>query len=68
MGEALRRMSEKRYAYRFLIGKTERKMPLARHRRRWEDGIMQPGFILLGIWINGVFFEHGNKSLRSGVP
>jgi hypothetical protein len=30
---------EKRNAYRVLVGKSEGKRPLARHRRRWEDNI-----------------------------
>jgi hypothetical protein len=28
------------YAYRLLVGKPERKMPLVRPRRRWVDNIM----------------------------
>jgi hypothetical protein len=30
---------EKRNAYRILVGKTERKRPLGRPRRRWVDNI-----------------------------
>jgi hypothetical protein len=30
---------EKRNAYRILVGKSEGKRPLGRHRRRWEDHI-----------------------------
>jgi hypothetical protein len=30
-------MGEKRNAYRLLVGKSERKRPLARPRRRWMD-------------------------------
>jgi hypothetical protein len=33
------RMGEKRNAYRLLVGKTERKRPLGRPRRRWLDNI-----------------------------
>jgi hypothetical protein len=33
------RMEEKRNAYRILLGKTERKRPLGRPRRRWVDNI-----------------------------
>jgi hypothetical protein len=33
------RMGEGRNVYRVLVGKPERKRPLERPRRRWEDGI-----------------------------
>jgi hypothetical protein len=33
------RMGEERKAYKVLVGKPERKRPLGRPRRRWEDGI-----------------------------
>jgi hypothetical protein len=33
------RMGEKRNAYRILVGKPDRKRPLGRPRRRWEDNI-----------------------------
>jgi hypothetical protein len=33
------RMGEGRNVYRVLVGKSERKRPLERPRRRWEDGI-----------------------------
>jgi hypothetical protein len=33
------RMGEKKWAYRFLVGKREGKKPLVRHRRRCEDNI-----------------------------
>jgi hypothetical protein len=32
-------MGEKRNAYRIWVGKPERKRPLGRSRRRWEDNI-----------------------------
>jgi hypothetical protein len=32
-------MEEKRKAFRFLVGKPERKRPLGRPRRRWVDNI-----------------------------
>jgi hypothetical protein len=35
----LARIREKRNAYRFLVGKPERKRPLGRPRRRWVDNI-----------------------------
>jgi hypothetical protein len=33
------RMGERRYAYRILVGKRERRRPLATLKRRWEDNI-----------------------------
>jgi hypothetical protein len=32
-------MGERRGVYRVLVRKPERKRPLGRHRRRWEDNI-----------------------------
>jgi hypothetical protein len=32
-------MEERRGVYRVLVGKTEGKRPLGRHRLRWEDNI-----------------------------
>jgi hypothetical protein len=32
-------MGERRSAYRVLVGRPERKRPLGRRRRRWEDNI-----------------------------
>jgi hypothetical protein len=37
MGRACSRNWEKRNTYRILLGKTERKRPLGRSRRRWVD-------------------------------
>jgi hypothetical protein len=57
-------MGEGRNVYRVLVGKPERKRPLGRPRRRWEDGIkmdlteigwgMWSGFNWLRIGIFGV--------------
>ena len=33
------RIGERRGVYRVLVGKSEGKRPLRRHRRRWEDNI-----------------------------
>jgi hypothetical protein len=32
-------MGYMRNAYKIVVGKSERKRPLGRHRRRWEDNI-----------------------------
>jgi hypothetical protein len=32
-------MAEEKKVYNVLVGKPERKSPLGRRRRRWEDGI-----------------------------
>ena len=37
MGGHVARMGESRGVYRVLLGKPERKRPLVRPRRRWED-------------------------------
>ena len=37
--EHVERMGEWRGVYRVLLGKPEGKIPLGRHRRRWEDNI-----------------------------
>jgi hypothetical protein len=39
MGSAYSTDGEKRNAYRILVGKPERKRPLGRPRRRWDDNI-----------------------------
>jgi hypothetical protein len=39
MGEVCSTMGEKRGAYRILVGRPERRRPLRRPRRRWEDNI-----------------------------
>jgi hypothetical protein len=39
MGGARSAYGESKGVYRFLVGKPERKKPLARPRRRWEDNI-----------------------------
>ena len=39
IGGHVARMGERRATYRGLVGKPERKRPLGRPRRRWEDNI-----------------------------
>jgi hypothetical protein len=41
--EHVAHMGEERKVYKVLVGKTERKRPLGRPRRRWEDGIRMQG-------------------------
>ena len=38
-GVHVARMEERRGVYKVLVGKSEGKRPLGRHRRRWEDNI-----------------------------
>jgi hypothetical protein len=52
------RMGEERKVYKVLVGKPEGKIPLARQKRRWEDGIK---------WILGrLAWESGLDSTSSG--
>jgi hypothetical protein len=37
--EHVARMGEKRNAYRILVGKSERKRPLGKSKRRWKDNV-----------------------------
>jgi hypothetical protein len=46
MGRACGTNGEKRNAYRILVGKSERKRPLGRPRRRWEDNIRMDLFLV----------------------
>ena len=39
MYETCSTYGERRAVYRILVGKTERKRPIGRPRRRWEDNI-----------------------------
>ena len=48
------RMGEGRGVHRVLVGKSERKRPLGRPRRRWEDNIkmdIQEGGVGCGDWM-----------------
>jgi hypothetical protein len=45
------RLEERRVVYRILVGKPERKKPLGRPRRRWEDNIkMDLQEVECGVW------------------
>jgi hypothetical protein len=39
MGGACSTNGEKRYSYRFLVGKAEGRRPLGRSRRKWLDNV-----------------------------
>jgi hypothetical protein len=55
MGRACGKNGAKRNAYRVIVGKSEGKRPLGRHRHRWEDNIKM-GLLKIGWggmdWIN----------------
>jgi hypothetical protein len=51
MGGACSTYGEKRDAYRILVGRPERRRPLGRLRRRWEDNIKMD--------LEEVGWEHG---------
>jgi hypothetical protein len=56
-------MGEERNVYKVLVGKPERKRPLGRPRRRWEDGIridLREIGLAWGVWI-------GFDCLRTGT-
>jgi hypothetical protein len=55
-------MGEKRKVNKVLVGKPERKRPLGRPRRRWEDGIRMD-LTEIGLW--GVWIGFG--WLRTGT-
>jgi hypothetical protein len=56
------RMGEERKVYKVLVGKPERKRPLGRPRRRWEDGIRMD---LIDIGFGGAWI--GFDWLRRGT-
>jgi len=39
MGGACSTIGKRKGVYRILVGEPERKRPIGRHRRRWEDNI-----------------------------
>jgi hypothetical protein len=49
------RMGEMRNAYKMLVGKPERKRPLGRSRRRWEDNIKMD-LKVIGFWATWIRF------------
>jgi hypothetical protein len=56
----LRRMGERRGAYRALVGKPEGRRPLGRPRRRWENNIkMDLREVGWGAWTGSVWLRIG---------
>jgi hypothetical protein len=52
-------MAERRGAYRVLVGKPERKRPLGRPRRTWEDNIKMDLKDLKGTWTGSGWLRIG---------
>jgi len=53
-------MEEMRGVYRVLVGKPERKRPLGRPRRRWDDNIkMDLQEVGCGIWTGSIWLRIG---------
>jgi hypothetical protein len=62
------RMGEKRIVYRVLVGKPERKRPLGRHGRRWEDNIkMDLQEVDVGVWIGSSWLRIGTGGGHLGM-
>jgi hypothetical protein len=54
-------LGEERKVYKILVGKPEGKTPIARPRRRWENGIgLYLRQIGLGMWIGFDWLRTGN--------
>jgi hypothetical protein len=60
-------MGERRGIYRVLVGKPERKRPLGRHRRSWEDNskmnLQEVEWVDMD-WIDGQRIGTGNAIMR----
>jgi len=53
-------MEERRGVYRALVGKPERRRPLGRPRRRWEDNIKMDLLEMdVGAWIRSSWLKIG---------
>jgi hypothetical protein len=53
-------MGERRGSYRVLVGKPERRRPLGRPRRRWEDNIkMDLREVRWGAWTGSIWLRIG---------
>jgi hypothetical protein len=60
-------MEEMRGVYRVLLGKPERKRPLRRPRRRWEDTItMDLQKVGCGVWTESNWFRLGTCEYGNG--
>jgi hypothetical protein len=64
MGGNVARMGYMRNAYKIFVGKSERKRPIGRHRRKCEDNIrLDLGAMGWNLWTGFIWLRIG----RSGV-
>jgi hypothetical protein len=59
-------MGERRGVYRDLVGKPERKRPLERPRRRWEDNI-KTDLQEVGVWNESIWLKIGTSGGHLGM-
>jgi hypothetical protein len=57
------RMGDDRGVHRVLVGKSERKRPLGRPRRKWEDNIKMDKIPLLKIQLMHLLCQHQHNRL-----
>ena len=61
-------MGERSGVYSFFVGKPERKRPLGRPRRRWEDNIkMDLQKWDVGVWTGSSWLRIGTVGGHSGI-
>ena len=67
MGGACSTYGKKRWVYRILVGKPERKRPHGRPRRRWEDNIKMD-LQEVGCWgLDGIELAQSGNRWRAPV-
>jgi hypothetical protein len=64
MGRACSRNGENRNAYGLFVGKSERKRPLDRSRRRWVDNIKMNPVVIRLVGMVGIDVAQGRTSRR----